>query len=788
MRETINLIQFNQKIPLSFSVIKFDNVFLHMHSTVQLVIVLDGEFECTIEEKKYIAKENDIFIINPRTYHHFEALNKTSTILSVIIDQNEFGLDSLESDNIYFKLNSMEQAHHPRYDNIKYLIFSIVKFNTMENINSIYTNRAIAYSLFAQLMNDFQVNIEESELKRSNYDTITKITAYINDHFAENLSLSYISEHFNYSIAYLSRLFKKSLDTNFKDYYDNIRINYSLNDLLLTNKSIEEIALNNGFENSRSYLRAFTSIYKTYPSQYRKKYKDHVKLSIEDSSELKKETIEKILNLYEQIGTKTNNPNRESTRDTESLVSVDYKGKLTPLSNPQTKVLQFEDCNLLMDIDIQKRLENIQKDINFEYITICNLFSKEFNFYREINGKYILSFVTFDRLISYLKSVNIKPYIKLAYDEELINESNFIEILYEFAYHLSSSYSKEEVDSWMINLSFKNLNNYNKESLQNLQYIYHQFFTIIRRQFKNIKIGCPCLTKQQILNSKLLESFVSYCKSKYISPSFLPIIYQDPLTDTKLSKNKDDLKDFINKLKEKGYFFENKMYFENINFTSNNSLLNDTIYSSSFLTKNLIDNIKSVSSYSKLECHDLSNELYFNKIPFNGSNSFFTSNNLKKPAYHAYSLFSKLGNNLLKKSSNYIITTKENKIIILVNNYSHYSNLYAENEYYQISEQQRYHCFPKSTNIKFTFNITNVGYKECKIKTTMLTKSSGSSFDKWLEVGAPENMDNNELEILRHTSEMHYHIENKNIIDSKLNIECIVAPLETKLIEITLIK
>ena len=66
------------------------------------------------------------------------------------------------------------------------------------------------------------------------------------------------------------------------------------------------------------------------------------------------------------------------------------------------------------------------KDINFEYITICNLFSKEFNFYREINGKYILSFVTFDRLISYLKSVNIKPYIKLAYDEELINESNFI--------------------------------------------------------------------------------------------------------------------------------------------------------------------------------------------------------------------------------------------------------------------------------------------------------------------------------------------------------------------------
>ena len=70
----------------------------------------------------------------------------------------------------------------------------------------------------------------------------------------------------------------------------------------------------------------------------------------------------------------------------------------------------------------------------------------------------------------------------------------------------------------------------------------------------------------------------------------------------------------------------------------------------------------------------------------------------------------------------------------------------------------------------------------------MLNKNSGSSFDKWLEVGAPENMDNYELETLRNTSEMNYHITNKNIIDSTLNIECVVAPLETKLIEITLNK
>ena len=124
MKETINILQFDNKIPLSFSVIKFDNIFLHMHSMVQLIIVLEGEFQCNIGDKKYIAKENDIFIVNSRTYHSFDALNNTSTILSVLIDQNEFAINDIDPDSIAFNLNSMEVVNHPKYESIKFLISS----------------------------------------------------------------------------------------------------------------------------------------------------------------------------------------------------------------------------------------------------------------------------------------------------------------------------------------------------------------------------------------------------------------------------------------------------------------------------------------------------------------------------------------------------------------------------------------------------------------------------------------------------------------------------------------
>ena len=773
MKETINLIQFSKNLPLSFSVIKFDNIFLHMHSSIQLIIVLEGEFECHIDDKTYIAKENDIFIVNPGTYHKFDSINKNATILSVLIDQNGFGLDKVESENLYFNLNSMEILNHPRYESIKFLVYSLIKFNSMDNVNSIYTNKAISYSLFAQLMNDFHVNIDESEIKKNNFDTITKITSFINDHYSENLSLTSISEHFNYSVSYLSRLFKNSLNTNFKDYYDELRVNNSLNDLLFTNENLEKIAIDHGFENARAYFRAFTSIFKVFPSKYRKDFKKNSKETILDSKELKTKSIEKILKLYDISSSKQTNPNHENTRDTEAKISIDFKSNPTRISSPQTKILEMENPSLIMDIDYQNCLKSIQKDIKFEYITIENIFEYT-------NDFSILSY-QFSRIFQFLKEINLKPYFKLYFDVRTTDENKFLSSLNKFI-NLLKMFPKNEIESWMINLSFKSNNLSNKAIFDKCILIYNSFYNTLRNEIKHILIGSPTFTKEDILYNNSFKEFIAYSKAKFYDISFYSIAFNTK-EENKLTKNKDELKEFINLMKEKDLYFENKMYFEKVTF-SHSSLLNDTLYSSSYLCRNLIDNIKSISSFSCCSFIDYNNHL----SSFNGSNCFFTHNLLKKPSYNVYSLFSRLGRQLIKKSSNYIVTLKDNKIVILLNNYSHYSDLYAENEYYQISEQERYHCFPKSTNIKFEFQINHLPYKECKIKTTMITKNSGSSFDKWIEIGAPNHLDKEELETLKKQSEMNFNILNKSIIDSKLKIECNVSPLETKLIEITLNK
>ena len=241
MKSEITLVNFEKKIPISFSIVRFDAIFRHMHPIAQLLLVLEGECDIYIGNKSYHASNNDMVVINPRQFHHI--LSKDgATIISVLIDVKGFTMED-DGDGIFFNLNTMEVKNNPRYNTIRYLVYSIIAYNTMENVNSIYTNRAIAYSFFAQLVNDFKMTSEDKNaLMGESLDAINRINTYVNEHYKDKITLSFLSKKFNYSVSYLSRLYTSSFGESFINVYDNLRVNYSLNDLLQGNKTIQEIS------------------------------------------------------------------------------------------------------------------------------------------------------------------------------------------------------------------------------------------------------------------------------------------------------------------------------------------------------------------------------------------------------------------------------------------------------------------------------------------------------------------------------------------------------------------
>ena len=784
MREEQSIIKFNQKMPLSFSTIKFDSIFSHMHSNPQIIIVLDGVLEVQIGEEKFVAKENDIFLVNQRVFHSIKAEN-TGLVLSVLIDRLNFNLEPQEIDSLYFNLNSTKTPNNPKLENVKYLIYSLVKFNTMENINSKYTNTAIAYSLFAQLMNDFKLDITESNQKIATYDTITKVTAFVHDHYQEDLSLHYLSEKFNYSIAYLSRLFKASLNENFIDYYDALRINYSLNDLISTNKSIEEISINHGFKNSRSYVRAFLKIFDAYPGEYRKQYKNNNHQISEQSAKiLRKESLNNILKKYDAYSKL--NEQKDAVRDIENIVNINYEDKLIDLYSPHLKLLELRNSKYLFYEEIRKVLKLIQEDIGFENIILCKLYDKDLRLFVKVEDSIHFNAFVFDNILTFLDTVSINPYFKFEYDFEIMKIEEFENSIKELVDYIVLQYSHKNLSKFMVSISCsKELSLLSNKDLTIFKSMYYKVIDYIKNKKINIKIGSPNFTKNEILTTNCFKIFIDELKKYDIDCDFYPISYLDN-RGKYIQKNKDELKEFIQYLKDNNLFFERKLYFENINFTNERNLLNDTLYSSNYLSKNLIDNIKSLGAYCKNCFFENSRQTVLSKNPFSGSPGLLTYNNIKKASYNAYVLFSKLGNKLLKKSNNYIVTIKNGNIVILINNYNHYADLYADDQYYDISDQDRYVPFPKSTNINFKFSFNNLPKKSAKIKISYISSSSGSAYDKSLKIGNINLLNHEEVDSLRKLSTIDFKIANKEIINNSLNLDITIAPLETILIEITL--
>lgn len=785
MKNETMLINFENKIPMSFSIVKFDTIYRHMHNMTQLLLILDGECDIFIGNRCYHAVSDDLVIINPQQFHHIISQD-VATLISVLIDVNGFSIDG-GGDNIYFNLNSMEVKNNPRYNTIRYLLYSIIAYNTMENVNSIYTNRAIAYSFFAQLVNDFKVVApKETTLNKESLDTINKINGYLNDHYKEKITLTYLSEKFNYSVSYLSRLYKNSYGLNFIDIYDNLRINHSLNDLLQGNKTIQEISDEHGFEDVRSYVRAFKKINGTTPNEYRQKYeRKAIKLINTDNKLFRKQALDKILSKYEQYGS-PNAHKDNSVRATEVLIPIDLKGKTRKIKCKGNEVLELFGPSDLVNELVTKGLREAKKDLDYKYLLIPHILAKQTHILNRVeSNQWNINYVYFSHVLNKIIENNALPYLIFEYNEDLLNVDEFYTLVNQMLDYMDVVF-KNKLDGAMISFSkTRKPNKYTDPNTEESITLYNSLFQTVKRRDNKYKIGTPLFYRKDIESHDGYFRFLDRIKKLDLDFDFIPIKYVDDFRDdSNLSKNRHEMADFISYLKQNNGFIENKMFFHGVNFTNNESLLNDTLYSSSYLIENFIENEKDLSSFSKNSFVDRTSVSAYDANQYHGKDGMLTYDYIKKSSYNAYCLLSKLENNVLSNSSNYLVTINENRLVILLNNYNHYSDLFADKEYFQISNLNRYTCFPKSTNITYKLKINNLNYNSAKIKISTISKKSGSSYDKWLDMGGNKLLNKDEIKVLKHLSEIDYSSREEFITSDELELNVTVGPLETKLVEI----
>ena len=238
----------------------------HWHRSIEIFAVWEGKLEFSLHEKKFPLNGGEFVIVNSNEVHSIVAPEPNRTVV-LQIPQDSFAEYFTDDQFIWFSHSDRETDHR---------VFTLLTemyliYNNGEEANKLQV-LSLYYELLHMLVTKYRkFNVHEDILKNSKQlKKLSNITRYMKDHYAESLTLESMAEQFNYSPSYLSRMFQKHAGINFKDYLLGIRLEHAVRELEETNGQIVEIALGNGFPNSKAFSNAFRDKYGVLPSEYRK--------------------------------------------------------------------------------------------------------------------------------------------------------------------------------------------------------------------------------------------------------------------------------------------------------------------------------------------------------------------------------------------------------------------------------------------------------------------------------------------------------------------------------------
>lgn len=202
---------------------------------------------------------------------HTKAANGASPIFT---NSNEL---AIKEDFFIALVNSNFRYTHIKLNAPTYALFT----GLLNDIDAEGREKPLAYEyiLYAKLVELvtylFRLHSDNHLVDTQNKpEILTEAFKYISENLHQTLRLETVAKHCYLTPQYFSAYFKKHTGVTFSKYLTERRLERALNELLQTDKSVLEIALQCGFNSKTSFYRAWYSKYQITPSQIRHAYRD----------------------------------------------------------------------------------------------------------------------------------------------------------------------------------------------------------------------------------------------------------------------------------------------------------------------------------------------------------------------------------------------------------------------------------------------------------------------------------------------------------------------------------
>lgn len=252
----------------------------HCHKRIEINYVKKGSCIIQLENESISFKQDELMIICTDVSHSFEAGAAGCTLMQLEFLPDIFskfdGRDNSENIGIVpLKIFSTENRLIKIVDNIR-IMRAIERIVSEMNTKTTYFQHLVImyYTelliLIYRYMNDSYLSINKNE-------TLKKAIEFIQDNYTNEMSIEKVAHVVGVSDGYLRRLFARHLNISPIDYYNQIRVNKSIELLRVTDLSIKEVCFRCGFKSPQYFSRVFKNQVGVPPSELLKNRPNVVK-------------------------------------------------------------------------------------------------------------------------------------------------------------------------------------------------------------------------------------------------------------------------------------------------------------------------------------------------------------------------------------------------------------------------------------------------------------------------------------------------------------------------------
>lgn len=219
------------------------------HDSVEMIFMLEGEAEAHLNDKSYLLRAGDILFVDSYEGHWYK-YERNKILAYVLVLSREYlqNFHELYSEQTFTTYMADKQKNKP--------LFDLIEKWHQEGEKMHIKDLGYANLLFSYLIESYPLTQKSKNSEKVEF--IKRLLLYMHEHYLEDVNLAKVAKEFGYSQDYCSRIMKKYVGRDFREYINMLRMRKAI--ALMADKSLNmttlEILYKCGFKSATTFYRA----------------------------------------------------------------------------------------------------------------------------------------------------------------------------------------------------------------------------------------------------------------------------------------------------------------------------------------------------------------------------------------------------------------------------------------------------------------------------------------------------------------------------------------------------